>query len=222
MSIYTYSVNYISEKLLPPSLRGSKHLAWLKTILKPIQNLWYRIFNDYKDGSLYVDYDNTTAYVETERVVWTDKRVYECILATTGNLPSDSTYWNLINDNFIGASERAKYNSQKIVFEYSLNKWFRVPIGDPQIYIINNAIATSGFIMGATGSYSSPMAYDSYFSTTAMGEDYYVTTLYDYTIYFPVLVFNAQGSTTANREQAIRNFADIYNLVGMQYNVITY
>ena len=82
MSIYTFSTNYISEKLLPPSLRGGKMLAWLKVILTPIQNLWVRIFTDYKDGSLYADYDAGTVYVRTDRVIYTNKSVYECIKDT--------------------------------------------------------------------------------------------------------------------------------------------
>lgn len=223
MSIYTFSTNYISEKLLPPSLRSSKMLAWLKVILTPIQNLWVRIFTDYRTGSLYADYDVATSYVRTDRVIYSNKSVYECILdATAGIECTNTTYWVKINDNFIGASERAKYSAQKMTFEYALNKWFRVPVGDPPIYIVNNIVATSGFIMGATGAYSSAMASDSTFSTTYMGASYSVVSVYDYTIYVPLAVFNAQGSTNPNRETAIRNFADKYNLVGMIYNVVTY
>jgi hypothetical protein len=223
MSIYTLSVNYISEKLVPPSLRGAKHLAWLKTILKPVQTLWKYIFIDYKNGSPYANYDVSLSYNTTDRVIYSNKKVYECIKnASVGINCDDSEYWLKINDNFIGASERVKYNSQKIVFEYALNKWFDVQSYDPQIYIQNNVIAGSAFVMGSTGSYSSPMALSGVYSTTYMGLAYSFIPLYDYTIYVPTLVFNAQGSTLANRENAIRNFADIYNLIGMKYNVITY
>jgi hypothetical protein len=223
MSIYIYSTNYISEKLVPPSLRGTKHLAWLKVILSPIQWLWNRIFVDYADGSLYAQYSIISSYVKGDIVVYSDRKVYQCIAnAGAGILPSDTNYWIKINDNFIGVRERIRYNAQKKTFEYALNKWFFVPPTDPQIYIVNNIVVPDGFIMGETGAYSSYMASDSFYSTTYMGATYTTTTSYDYTIYVPFLVFNAQGSTTANREQAIRNFADIYNLVGMKYNVITY
>jgi hypothetical protein len=164
-----------------------------------------------------------SAYTKTERVIYSDKKVYECIEDAIAGINCDNTvYWVKINDNFIGASERAKYNSQKIVFEYALNKWFRVPSGDPQIYIVNNIIASSAFLMGATGTYSSAMASGSVFSTSYMGASYSVATLFDYTIYVPLAVFNAQGTTIPNRETTIRNFADIYNLIGMKYNIITY
>lgn len=207
---------------MPPSLRKAVHLAWLRVILKPLQTFWKYVFDDFATGSTYATYNAATAYVRTDRVVHTNKSVYECILSSTGNAPDNTTYWVKINDNFIGVDERIKYNSQKIVFEYALNKWFGVPSTDPQIYIVNNIVATSAFIMGATGAYSSVMASDSTFSTTYMGASYTVVAVYDYTIYVPILVFNAQGSTTANREIAIRNFADKYNLVGMKYKVLTF
>jgi len=222
MSIYTYSTNYISEKLLPPSLRNKKHLAWLKVLLSPIQWLWKRIFVEYADGSFFAIFDISTAYVKGDIVVYSDRKVYQCLVNATGILPYDTVSWVKINDNFIGARERIKYNAQKKVFEYALNKWFFVPVGDPQIYIINNIVVPDGFLLAESGDLSGLMASDSFFSPSYMGSTYTITTSYDYTIYVPVLVFNAQGSTTANREQAIRNFADQYNLVGMIYNVITY
>lgn len=222
MSLYTLSVNYISEKLLPPALRKAKHLAWLRVILKPLQTFWKYVFDDYATGSTYATYNVATSYVRTDRVVHTNKSVYECILASTGNSPDNTTYWVKINDNFIGVDERIKFNAQKIVFEYALNKWFGVPLTDPQIYIVNNTVAGSSFLLGETSLYSSNLANDSVYSTTYMGNVYSPTTVYDYTIFVPLAVFNAQGTTTSNRETAIRNFADKYNLVGMSYNVVTF
>lgn len=208
---------------MPPALRHTIHLSWLKVILKPIQSFWKLIFVDYKDGSLYSVYDVSLGYVRTNRVVYSDRKVYECILnASAGITPSNATYWVKVNDNFIGASERVKYNAQKIVFEYALNKWFFVdPLAD-QIYIENNIVNASFFLMGGqTGETSSKLPQFSINATSYLG-NVYSPTNNDFTIYVPVAVFNAQGSTTANREQAIRNFADMYNLAGMIYNVSTY
>lgn len=208
---------------MPPSLRGAIHLAWLKVILKPIQSLWKLIFVDYKDGSLYTQYDVTLSYNRTDRVVYSNRKVYECIVnAGVGITPDNTTYWVKVNDNFIGASERVKYNAQKLLFEYALNKWFFVdPLSD-QIYIENNAVSGSFFLMGGqNGETSSKLAATSISSGWYLG-NVYTPTQHDYTIYVPVAVFNAQGTTTTNREQAIRNFADQYNLAGMIYNVVTY
>lgn len=223
MSIYTLSVNYVAEKLLPPSLRKAIHLAWLRVILKPLQTFWDYVFDDFATGSTYSAYDVSLSYVRTNRVIHTNKSVYECILnASAGINPDNTTYWVKINDNFIGVDERILYNSQKIVFEYSLNKWFGAPSSSPQIYIVNNTVAGSSFLLGETSLFSSVLANDSIFSTTYLSDVYTPTAVYDYTIFVPVAVFNAQGTTTANRETAIRNFADKYNLIGMKYSVVTY
>jgi hypothetical protein len=99
MSIYIFSTDYIGEKLLPPALRTPKQLAWLKVLLRPIQTVWTYFFVDYYGGSLYVNYDNSLAYVRGDRVIYSNKKVYECILdASAGIEPSDTTYWVKIND----------------------------------------------------------------------------------------------------------------------------
>lgn len=41
------------------------------------------------------DYDNTTSYVVGERVSY-NNYIYECILGSTGNLPTNATYWTRV------------------------------------------------------------------------------------------------------------------------------
>lgn len=224
MSVYTLSVNYISEKLVPPSLRGVKMLAWLRVILKPLQSQWNNVFDDYATGSGYAQYDVSLSYVRTDRVIFSNKSVYECILdATAGIPPDDSVYWVKINDIFIGANERLKYNSQKIVFEYALNKYFQIPVS-PFIYITNNfVVADNVFVMSNSGLTSSVMPLNSAYQINFLGlVPAYATSVNDYTIYVPLAVYNALGTNAINRENAIRQFADKYNLAGIQYNVIAY
>lgn len=225
MGLYELDTDYIGEQLMPPRLRKPKHLAWLKVLLKPLYNLFNIDFKDYNLGAAYNVYDIGTAYVFGDRVIWTDKRVYECILANTGNLPSNTTYWLLCQDNFIGLDERIKYNSQKLLFEYALNKFFMVdPLPADQIYITNNFVdASNNFVMDDASDESSVMPLDSEFQEDFMDDTAtYNTDIYDYTIFVPIAVFTALGDSNANREQTIRNFADLYNLAGMQYNVVSY
>ena len=40
--------------------------------------------------------------------------------------------------------------------------------------------------------------------------------------FVPIAVFTSLGDTNDNRENAVRNFADIYNLAGMRYDVQSY
>ena len=220
-SIYIIQFSLLWEKLCPPILRKALHLSWGTVLTQPLQYLRDLIFENYANGSNYNAYDNATAYVVGDRIYYTNRSVYECIEGTTGNLPTDTTYWRKIVDNRIGIRERIKYNSQKIVFEYALNRWFDVPSVDPQIYIQNNTIYGTAFLMGRAGIYSSTMP------RSSSHQLYYLGNGYDYrsdafTIYVPILVFNALANNDTNRENVVRNFADNYVLAGITYTVVTY
>lgn len=225
MSLFELDTDYVSEQLTPPKLRKDKQLSWLKVLLSPLDRLFNIDFKDYTLGAVYDAFDISTPYVISDRVIWTDKRIYECIAPSLGFLPSDTTYWLLIQDNFIGVDERIKYNSQKLLFEYALNRFFLVDVlPADQIFITNNFVtASNNFVMDNQSTSSSNMPLDSAYQEDFMDDvPTYNSDIYDYTINVPVAVFNALGSNTANRENAIRNFADLYNLSGMQYNVVTY
>ncbi len=191
-------------------------LAWGKVLSKPLQYLRDLIFEDYANGSNYLLYDNSTVYVIGDRIFYLDRGVYECILATLGNLPTDTTYWRKINDNYIGVRERILYNAQKMTFEWGLNRWF-ICSG---IYITNNSLALSGFLMGETGEYSSTLV--NIANPSYLINDFVLGGIYSYTIYVPTAVFNSLGTTNTERENIIRSFADNYNLAGMLYNVVPY
>ena len=223
MSIYTFDADYISEKLTPPQIRGVKFLAWLRVLVKPLQSFWSYVFEFYSTGSTNSVYSSGSAYVKWNKVIYQNKSVYMCIKNAGAGINCDNTtYWVKLTDNFIGCSERVLYNSQKIVFEYALNKWFFVAASPAdQIYIENNDVAGSQMVMGATGSYSSPMAASGVYSLTAMGATY-TAVGNDFTIYVPIAIYNSQGSTNPDRENAIRKFADLYNLSGILYNVVSY
>jgi hypothetical protein len=219
--IYIIQFSLLWEKLYPPHLRKTLHLAWGVVVVSPLQSLRDLIFNDYANGSTVSRYDNATAYVVDDIVYYTDRGLYKCIGATTGNIPTDTTYWNKILDNYIGARERIKYNSRKIIFEYALNRWFDVPSANPQIYITNNNIYGTAFLLGETGEYSSTMA------NLSTNQNYFLGNSYNYnsfafTIYVPLAVFNALDNNNTNRENIIRSFADKFVLSGMSYNVLTY
>jgi hypothetical protein len=218
MALYDYDTEVVSEQLTPPALRENKFLAWLYVLAKPIQNKWSLIFEDYKDGNVYTDYSIIATYAVQDRIRWTDKAIYECIKVTTaGILPSNTTYFVKVNDVFIGSEERVKYSAQKLLFEFALNKFF-ITSG---IYITNNFVDTGNvFVMDTDSEESSVMPLDSLYQ-----EDYmdltatYATAIYDYTIFVPVAFHTSLG---ANADGLITNFADKYNLEGMQYDIQTY
>ncbi len=227
LPIYNFDVEDISYKLTPPELRQPAHLSWLKVILRPLQELWSSIFEDYSDGVIatYPLWDIVTGYTIGTKVIFSgDKGVYVCILGAggLGQTPVNPLYWTKIQDNFIGANERIKYNSQIIVLEYALNLWFLVPTTDPQIYIENNDWSPP-FLMGEENTYlmSSNLADNSIFSDSAMGNTF--TGASEFTIYFPVLLFAALSpALTSDKEKVIRNFVDKYRMAGITYTITTY
>lgn len=224
MSIYDINYGLAWSNLLPLTKRKTKMLAWGIALLKPLQWLRDLIFGDYANGNNYGYWDSMTGYVQGTRTVGLDKKIYECInpLGAAGNSqsPSNPNYWLEVCPNFIGLRERAKYNSQIIVLEYALNKWYMVGTSDPQIYI-NNINVANGFLMGQTGQYSSKMANNGNFATTFMGNSF-TAVQYDFTVYVPVLLFATLGTNALNRENNVRAFVDKYKLVGLTYNVLTF
>ena len=218
MAIYDYNTNTVAEQLTPPTLRGSKFLAWLYVLAKPIQNLHDLIFSDYKTGNVYTNYNNLSTYVFGDKVRYTDKAIYECIAITSlGNLPSNTTKWVKVNDVFIGTDERVKYSSQRLLYEKALNTFFITT----EIYITNNFVSVGNvFVMDTTSEESSIISYSNDYQPDFM--DYtatYSNTVYDYTIYVPSSFYASLG---ANANTIIYTYADKYKLAGMQFNVIPY
>jgi len=217
MAIYDYDNQIVGEQLTPPVLRTAKQLSWINTLTAAVQNLWSLIFEDYRVGSVYPDYGFFTQYYVGDRVLFTDKSIYECISNSLNISCLDTTKWVKVNDIFIGSDERVKYSAQKLLFEYALNKFF-ISSG---IYITNNFIDVGDvFVMDTDSTESSVMPLDSFYQ-----EDYmdltatYASGIYDYTIFVPIADYTSLGSSA---NAIIRTFADKYNLAGMQYDIQTY
>ena len=124
MSIYSYDNKIVAEQIAPPTLRQSKFLAWLYVITKPVQSLWSLIFNGYKNGTtVYYDLDNTFflppfGYVfSVGEVIKDSKSIYICTKSSTYAGFANLADFDKLQDNFLGVSERIKYNSQKILFD---------------------------------------------------------------------------------------------------------
>lgn len=141
MSIYDQDFEQIGEQLSPPDKRLPKFLAWIFSLMSPMQWNTDLFFIDYRLGSSAALYSGATAYALGDRVKYNNK-IYECILATTGNLPTAETYWILILNDFRGATERVYYNGQKLSLEWILNKWFDTTFVQP---VFDPASANSDF-----------------------------------------------------------------------------
>jgi hypothetical protein len=222
MAIYDIDVDFVSNNLTPPQLRKPKMTAWLQTLGIELR-LFDLLFSMFRTSSVssWTIFNGASTYNFNNRILYTDNSVYMYIntTSTSGNLPSDTNYWVLVQSNFIGVDKRVGANAQKIIFEYTLNRWFRTT----GIYITNTTTFTTPFVMGISGTLSSSMPINSINQLQYLGNSYtYTSSSVDYTIYVPVLFFATLGTSAGNRENAIRNFADLYNLAGMIYQVQTY
>lgn len=217
MSIFNVNFSQIWQTFTPPVLRKPIQLAWGETLLKPVQYMRDLIFVDYADGSVYNDYSPLSSYTPSDRVIYTDRGVYENHNSSVGFAPTDTAYWNKINDNYIGIRERVRYNSQKKLFEYSLNRWFQCT----GIYIENTPIQASFFTMGQTGTYSSTMS-NGASNQFYMGNSYSANSTSSYTIWVPLTAYTGMSTVLTERENIVRSFADNYNLAGMFYSVSGY
>lgn len=216
--IYIISFNLFWEQLTPPILRQVLQLAWGKVLLKPLQYLHDLIFTDYASGGTAVEWDVLDPYVVGDRVYYIDRAVYECIANTTGDLPTDIDFWIKVLDNYIGIRERIMYNSQKIVFEYGINRWFMCA----GIYVDNAAVGYAGFVMGGSGEYSSTMYNSSVYSDAFLFNNYTALSVNHFTINVPVAVYTALAGNNTDRDNIIKSFADKYVMAGITYNIVSY
>ena len=192
------------------------------------------MFGTFKDGNAAAIYSGATAYAVGNQVKYTDKAVYQCWVASTGNLPTNTNYWFKIQDNFVGIEPRCKYNAQHILFEWALNEWFgttfvNVP-GGSDIFIDAGAADLGAFYVGLTETESSFVVFDEPEATAFVQALNLTTAGVSFTINVPLITANALTTETANtvpnisanRENIIRQIADLYNYAGITYNVITY
>lgn len=222
-SIYDINFNLQATNLLPPDKRKARFKAFLNALTICLQYLRDRFYNKYADGDNSAKWDSGTAYTIGQTVRYVDRSIYECIADTTaGILPTDTDYFIKVQDIYIGLRERLKYNSQKILFEYVLNKWFEVdPLPADQIYISNNSLDLNGFVIGEFEDTSSSIAQTENYQQGYLGNSYSFGS-YAFTIYVPLAVFNALAATNTEREYIIRAQADKYVYSGFLYNVVTY
>jgi hypothetical protein len=149
-------------------------------------------------------------------------------------LPTNTNFWFKIQDNFVGIEPRCKYNAQHLLFEWALNEWFGTTFvntpGASDIYIDAAAADLGAFYVGFTETESSFVVYDDSEATAFIQALNLTTAGVSFTINVPIAVANALTTETANtvpnisanRENIIRQIADLYNYAGITYNCVTY
>lgn len=225
MSIYGYDTNYVLEQLLPPELRTSMRLAWIRTLLASVRSKYNDIFGStqsYTAGFSYTNWSSITAYVVGNRVKY-GISIYESLTGNTGLDPEvNKMDWLLIEKDFVGSFERIKYNGQKMVLQYVLNRYLNITATTlPTIYITTNTVDVNGFYLGVDGASELGELGDNTNQNDFLGTSYSLNQ-YSFTVFVPVALFATLGTTTANRENRVRNVVDKYKYAGTNYNVLTY
>lgn len=99
MSIYSFNTTIFNEQFLPPRKRNTFFKAWGTVLLSAIQ--WVRdvFFDDYVTGNTsdkILNYSAAITYSVGQLVYYeTTGLIYECILSSTGNAPTNTTYFTL-------------------------------------------------------------------------------------------------------------------------------
>ena len=114
MSIYQIDADYVANQLTPPKLRNVKMVAWIKVLVAPLQKFAGKTLSRYKQGDASLDYSGATTYNFGDRVIYTDKSIYEATYVDSdgvaqsfsGVIPTNTSFWTLINNVFIGSDER--------------------------------------------------------------------------------------------------------------------
>lgn len=218
---YIVNTNIFGTNFVPPKRRSSDMVAWVNTLLYPLQVLYDTMFGTYKDGNSASNYNNGTSYAIGDQVKYIDRAIYQCYVATTGNIPTDTNYWFKIQDLWIGVEQRMKYNAQPFVLEYALNEYFGTTfvnqLGNSEIYLTRRIYHTYVMQSSATIAYrNEDVAAQLSYEGTPIPDPI------DYIINIPAYVWAALGNSTQERDGVISNYVNTFNLAGINYLILTY
>jgi hypothetical protein len=217
-----YDIDYTLKaiELLPPDKRWPRQLAWLRTLLKPIQFLRDKYLGQYRTGSNYPEWvymaqiNNNPGY--SQGAIVTHNQVLYQSLADGNFSTPPSALWQVYLPSFIGTDERVKFNGQKLVLEYALNKRFHTAYRQPpltsDIYIETVPYSVVGLRVGqTTGSHIGRTT-----SSDTVGYPYPFVNLNNFIVHMPATVYHHYG------EAAVRLYADAIVPAGLKYTIQTY
>lgn len=215
-SLYDVNFNQQASDLLPPDKRTLGVVSLMQALLQSVQ--WCRdlVLGSYKSGATAPNYA-PGSYSQYQQVVY-KKGVYSSLIDNNTDTPDVASSWELIQSNFIGVDERVKYNGQKIVLEYALNKRFggvfRPPasIALSDIYITLIPPSPFGFRVGLTIGSSVGLTN----SSDSVGSLYPFIQINNFQINFPRSLY------ILTNENEVRDFVNLYATAGLNYIIASY
>lgn len=216
MDIFDIDYKQQTPEILPPDKRDPKRLSFISSLLSGVQ--WCRdlILGSYKKGSTDPDYA-PGAYPQFAKVVY-QKSVYYSLVNNNTSDPTDVTQWLRIQPNFLGVSERVKFNGQNIILEYALNQrfdgTFRPPpsMSPSDIYMTLLPATVAGFRVGQTTGSS--------VGQTTSSDTVGYSNPFIRLLNFEVHVTSAIFATT--NEQEIRDFINLYIPASLKFIITQY
>jgi hypothetical protein len=187
-----------------------------------LRNLW---MGTYRTGDASPQWAGGTTYDKYNRVQYANQ-VWESTAGNnSGNPPGTNTNWALVQNNFIGVSERLLYSGQTIVLTWALNKWFGTvftqPPGTSSIYIQNNLVTGISPFRAAVTETQASVVYSNRSSDYVINQ-YSFTGQVNFTIYVPTAAYSLLGSSDAARQATVRAFVNNYLPAGLVYSVQAY
>ncbi len=218
-----YNIDFIIQlkRLLPPLKRKPKRIAWLTSLLKPLQ--WLNdVLMIYVAGDASIPVYNGDAILRGVKVRF-DNKIYETLADTLENetpFTNPEKYFLVLND-WRGAKERVHYSSQILIFEYLLNRWFgtsfRQPVdGKSDIYIEELDTQDYFFRIGENESESSEIAELELEQKSYIGESWFAEDA-DFVVKYKL----SQIDTSAKRDQ-LRSLINQHRLYGTKYKIQAY
>lgn len=233
MSIFDINYNNVVDNLLVPQYRTTRFKRWMYSLIYPIQFLRNIFFNNYVNSNTYTYYNgidniniiysgtmvrfpNLTVWMTTQDNI--DINTYNPTIGQTTDIQGN-TVWIKIQDDFIGFEERTHFCNQKIMFEYLLNRYFKLYTGGDYIEITTNDTAHNTVFIAQEAEDSTVISQTDNDSLFYIGETGTEDEDYNFTIYVPEQVSIDLG---INYESMIRQIADKYSYFGLIYKVVIY
>jgi len=212
-----FDINFFNKVIewTPPDKRDAINIAWLRSLVKPIQFLRDKILGDYRVGSSYPQWVAGT-YADGQRVRYKQVVYISTINGNTNQPPGEG--WEVYLPSFIGVDERVKFDGIKLTLEYALNEYYTTSFRQPplvsDIYITTNTPVIVGFVVGETEPYCSDVGVNISSDFVAPLSPFY--TQYNFTIHIPVAVY------ALTNEGEVRGFVNKLIPIGLTYNIVTY
>lgn len=212
MSVYDITYSLISERLLPPFKRKAKLLSYLNAALKPLQNLRDWIFDDYYNGGTEIDGSGSIIGINERLKYNAQKIVLEYIL----NKAFGTTSITITNTDTTVINYKYFFQASEIALDSTLNQYFYLNNGDINpLYLYQESERPIYFDGLEYVNRDTVKPYILY-----MTGDFLLD--YDFTINISSAEYNALAATNTLRDARIIGETDKYNLIGVNYRILTF